>query len=296
MRPSPTCIRPPNGCLGYSMNGNQLRRLVNKAARDYAVQNRLPNYPSLNRREPTVLFIADQDRRVHGNFLNASYNVICGNPEWERRLHKPHQRRDALPVECRAEAMELDSCTSSDALLMNVFCHPGLFLHDPFVQLMGLPETADPSLVFGFKPRVPRHCSPGDATEVDLKVEDLLIEAKLTENDFKKKRAAAVERYRDFGSVFESTSLYAQDGCYLNYQLIRNVLAAYHLGARFRLICDARRDDLIDAACNVLSAVRAPDPRANCGIITWQEIAHCAPETLQAFLSDKYGIASSHSV
>lgn len=278
------------------MNGNQLRQLVNRAARAYADQNRVPHYLSRNKKEPTVLFLADQDMRLHGNFLNASYDAICGNPEWERRLHKPHPRRDALPKERRKKAMELDSCTSSDALLMNVFCYPGLFLHDPFVQLMGLPKMAEPSLVFGFNPEVPLHCSSTDATEVDVKVEDLLIEAKLTERDFTKKPAAAVERYRDFGSVFELASLCTEDGYYLNYQLIRNVLAAYHRCTRFRLICDARRDDLIGAACNVLSAVRAPDLRARCGIITWQEVAHCAPATLQAFLSDKYGIASSHSV
>lgn len=278
------------------MNGHQLRRLVIKAARAYADQNEVPHYFSCNKKEPTVLFLADQDPCSHGNFLNASYDVICGNPEWERRLHKRHPRSDALPKERREEAMELDSCTSSDALLMNVFCYPGLFLHAPFVQLMGLPKMAEPSLVFGFKARVPLHCSSTDATEVDLKVEDLLIEAKLTEAGFTKKPASAVERYRDFGSVFEPASLCTEGGDYLNYQLIRNVLAAYHRCTRFRLICDARRDDLIGAACNVLSAVRAPDLRARCGIITWQEVAHCAPATLQAFLSDKYGIASSHSV
>ena len=191
---------------------------------------------------------------------NASYDVICGNPEWARRLHKPHPRRTALPAERRTEAMELDSCTSSDALLMNVFCYPGLFLHDPFVRLMGLPATAEPALVFGFKPGVPLRCSLIDATEVDLKVKDVLIEAKLTEKDFTRKRADAVARYCGFGSVFESAGLYTQDGYYLHYQLIRNVLAAYRLGSRFRLICDARRDDLIDAACNVLSAGRPPRP------------------------------------
>ncbi len=278
------------------MNGSQLRRLVNRAARAYAEQNQVPHYLSCNKKEPTVLFCADQDLRLHGNFLNASYDVICGNPEWKRRLHKPHPRRNALPKECRTEAMELDSCTSSDALLMNVFCYPGLFRHDPFVQLMGLSKTADPSLDFGFRARVPLHCSRSDRTEVDLQIEDLLIEAKLTEAGFTKKRAAAVERYRDFGTVFEPASLCTEGGYYLNYQLIRNVLATYNLGARFRLICDARRDDLISAARNVLSAVRAPDLRAKCGIITWQKVAHCAPSTLQAFLSDKYGITSSHSV
>ena len=199
----------------------------------------------------------------------------------------PNPRREALPAERHTEAMELDSCTSSDALLMNVFCYPGLFLHDSFVRLMGLPKMAEPSLVFGFRPGVPLRGSRIDSTEVDLKVEDLLIEAKLTEKDFTKKRADAVERYRDFGSVFESARLHTRDGYYLNYQLIRNVLAAYHLGARFTLICDARRDDLIDAACSVLSAVRAPDLLAKCGIVTWQEVARCAPEPLQTFLFRK---------
>ena len=93
MRPSPSCIRTPNVCLGYSMDGHQLRRLVNKAAKAYADQYRLPHYLSCNQTEPTVLFFADQDPRLHGNFLNASYDVICGNPEWERRLRKPHPRK-----------------------------------------------------------------------------------------------------------------------------------------------------------------------------------------------------------
>ena len=278
------------------MDGNELRRLVNKAAKTYADQYRLPHYLSRNQTEPTVLFFRDQDASLHGNFLSASYDVICGNPEWARRLHKPHPRRTALPEERRTDAMELDSCTSSDALLMNVFCYPGLFLHDPFVRLMGLPPTSEPHLVYGFKPGVPLHFSRTDATEVDLKVQDLLIEAKLTEKDFTKKRAAAVERYRDFGSVFESSSLPTQDGYYLNYQLIRNVLAAYHLGTRFRLICDARRNDLVDAANSILSAIRFSNLRAMCGIVTWQEVARCAPEALGSFLLDKYDIAPSDSM
>ena len=280
------------------MDGNKLRRLVNKAAKTYADQYRLPHYLSLSRNqtEATVLFLPDQDALLHGNFLDASYGAICGNPEWARRLHKPHPRRTTLPAERRAEAMELDSCTSSDALLMNVFCYPGLLLHDPFVQPMGLPSTAEPDLVFGFKPRVPLRCSRTDATEVDLKIEDLLIEAKLTEKDFTRKRPDVVERYRDFGSVFESSSLRVQAGLYLHYQLIRNVLAAYHLGFQFRLICDARRDDLIEATRTVLSAIRFPDLRAKCGIVTWQEVARCAPEALGAFLLDKYNIVPSDSM
>ena len=225
------------------MDRNELRRLVNKAAKTYADRYRLPHYLSRSQTEPTVLFSPDQDALLHGNFLNASYDAICSNPEWALRLYKPHSRRRALPAEHCAKAMEFDSCTSSYALLMNVFGYPGLFLHDPFVRLMGLPATAEPDLVFGFETRVPLRRSGTDATEVDLKIEDMLIEAKLTENDFIKKRSDVVERWRDSGYVFESSSLPTQDGHYLQYQLIRNVLAAYHLVFRFRLICDARRYD-----------------------------------------------------
>ena len=108
------------------MDGTQLRRLVNKAAKTYAARYRLPHYLSLNRTEPTVLFFRYQDALVHGNFLDASYRAICSNQGWARRLRKSHPRKTALPVKRRAEAMELDSCTSSDALLMNVFCYPGV--------------------------------------------------------------------------------------------------------------------------------------------------------------------------
>ena len=278
------------------MDGHELRRLVSKAAKLYADQHRLPHYLSLNQTDPTVLFQPDQGALVHGNFHNASYGAIRGNREWAQRLDKPHPRRTALPAGSRADAMELDSCNSSDALLMNVFRYPGLFGYDPFVRLMGLKATDEPDLVYGFKPGVPLGRSRTDATEVDLKIEDMLIEAKLTENDFTSKRSDAVERYPDFGTVFESSSLHMQDGNYLHYQLIRNVLAAYHLGFRFRVICDARRCDLIQAARTVLSAIRCPILREKCGIVTWQGIARCVPEELGAFLRDKYDIAPSDSM
>ena len=282
------------------MDGNELRRLVNKSAKSYADQYRLPHYLSRNEAEPTVLFFPyqdDQDASRHGNFLNTSYDAICGNPEWARRLQKPHPRRTALPAERYAEAMELDSCTSSDALLMNVFFYSHRFRCDPFIRLMGLPATAgtEPERVFGFKPGVPLRHSRTDATEADLKIEGILIEAKLTENDFTRKCRDIVECYRDFGSVFEPASLPTQDGHYLHYQLIRNVLAAYYLDTRFMLICDARRCDLIEAARTVLCAIRCPNLRARCDIITWQEVARCAPKALGAFLRDKYDIASSGS-
>ena len=275
------------------MDGDELRRLISRAARTYADQRQLPHSLSLNRIEPTVLFQPHKDGLRHGNFHDASYCAIRGNREWARRLRKPHPRRTALPEECRVEAMELDSCTSSDSLLMNVFCYPDLFQHVSFARLMGIVAMAKPDLVFGFKPGVPLSRSGPDATEVDLKIEDVLIEAKLAERDFTQKPCYAVERYSDFRRVFEPSSLKTQDGHYLHYQLIRNVLAAYHLDSRLMLICDARRCDLIEATRTVLSAIRCPNLHEKCGIVTWQEIARCAPEGLRSFLRDKYNIVPS---
>ena len=277
------------------MNERELRQLIIEAAKRYADSHNLPYYLSLGQTNPVVLFLPSQEPLRHGNFLDASYRAICGNPEWARRLQKAHTQRLALPEERRAEAMELDSCTSSDALLMNVFCYPGVFQHGPLVQLLGLSTAAEPRLGFGFNPGVPRRDSGRD-TEVDLKVEDLLIEAKLTETGFTDKRIEVVERYCDFQAVFEPSTLPMLDGQYRHYQLLRNVLAAHHLGFRFRLICDERRDDLIDAVSCIVSAVRDPELRARCGVVTWQEVARCVPEALQSFLLDKYGIAPSDSV
>src|SRR5882757_6363829 len=53
--------------------------------------------------------------------------IFCAISAWLRRLAKPH----TAPRRSRARKdwqwMELDSANSSDALLMNIFCHPGVF-------------------------------------------------------------------------------------------------------------------------------------------------------------------------
>jgi hypothetical protein len=78
--------------------------------------------------------------------------------------------------------MELDSCTSSDALLMNIFCHPSVSRDDRVRALLGAEPGLSPC--FGYKARVPLANGRFDRTEVNLRVGDLLIEAKLTESDF----------------------------------------------------------------------------------------------------------------
>src|SRR5204863_6204703 len=120
---------------------------------------------------------------------------------------------------------ELDSCMSSDALLMNVFCHPRTLRSASVRSMLGVEAYDAPS--FGFPARVPLAAGRTDRTEVDMKVGGLLVEAKLTESDFQTKAAEIVESYRDFEEVFEHRSLPRARGEYASYQLIRNVLAAH---------------------------------------------------------------------
>ena len=151
--------------------------------------------------EPVVVFSPDQTAGAtrHGNFFDPAYKAILKRPEWMRRLKKAHTGRRTLP---RAERpwCELDSSTSSDALLMNVFCTPGV-LESPLVRsVLGVEDGAD--AVFGWKARVPLKNGRTDTTEVDLRWGSLLVEAKLTETDFQTRAAAVMEGYRDFEEVF----------------------------------------------------------------------------------------------
>ena len=64
----------------------------------------------------------------HGNFVEASYKRILARPAWAARLTKAHSgKRQARPMgvdEVTRAWGELDAATSSDALLMNIFCYP----------------------------------------------------------------------------------------------------------------------------------------------------------------------------
>ncbi len=96
---------------------------------------------------------------------------------------------------------ELDSCMSSDALLMNVFCTPGVAESAAVRGMLGVDAAEVP--VFGWKARVPLASGKFDRTEVDMRWGDLLVEAKLTERDFQTRRAEVLEAYRDFDEVFD---------------------------------------------------------------------------------------------
>ena len=103
-----------------------LRHELSHRAEQYAVKHELPHCLSYGR-SPTVCFECYGDSQ-HGNFLPATYKAILRNPNWRRRLRKVHsQGRKSLPRFDNGIRRELDACTSSDALLMNIFCSPGVF-------------------------------------------------------------------------------------------------------------------------------------------------------------------------
>src|SRR4051812_1258421 len=180
----------------------------------------------------------------HGNFHSTSYKAILKNPAWSCRFDKVHSQKKSLPAPEHGRWKELDSCNSSDALLMNVFCYPHVLDSVAVRALLNLDDAAAPE--FGVKARVPLRCGKFDRTEVDMRVGDLLVEAKLTESDFQTKREELVERYRDLHEVFDVRMLPRSEKGVRGYQLIRNVLAAYATKQRFCVILDKRRPDLIE--------------------------------------------------
>jgi hypothetical protein len=283
---------------------------------------------------PVIVYAPEEDR--HGNFFDAAYQAILAHPQWLRRFDKVHaQAARALPrpqPDPGRRWRELDSSMSSDALLMNIFCAPGVARSSPVCHGLGIEAAADP--IFGWKARVPLANGRYDRTEVDLRLGSLLIEAKLTETDFQSRAAAIVESYRDFDAVFDRDRLprvaiatsrrqrasefpenFSQEreselgdpelfsaadamvyppgeAGYASYQLIRNVLAAHAADACFCVLADARRPDLREAWFQVMAAVKSASLRVRLKILTWQELAAWLPAGLQTFLDVKYGIVA----
>lgn len=235
---------------------------------------------------PVVVYEPEIDR--HGNFHSVSYQQILRNENWRKRLEKVHtSARTALPKTDR-KWRELDSCNSSDALLMNVFCHPGILEDSRLSWLLGLETISPPE--FGVRARVPLMEGKFDRTEVDMRIGDLLVESKLTEADFQSKAKTTLETYRDFREVFHRRDLPQSEEKYNGYQLIRNVLAAFAMEVSFCVICDARRPDLIEQWYAVMRCIKIAELRVRCKVLTWQELSEALPDDLQSFLGEKYGI------
>lgn len=231
----------------------------------------------------------------HGNFIEASYRRIAANPQWRKRLQKAHsskrQARRSGPDEEIRSWRELDSATSSDALLMNIFCYPRLLAGTKLPALLGVDQGQIPE--FGYHPRILLERSLTDRTEIDMRLGSLLVEAKLTEADFQTAPMRLLDRYPDFNIVFDRDALEVTGAGVRSYQLIRGILAAHAEGATFCLMCDGRRPDLIEAWYGILLAVRSYELRTRLRLLTWQEIAGALPLSLRTFLAEKYGIEAT---
>ena len=312
-----------NHKLQNPWSASLLRRDLNARAQHLATTGHLLHEQTTGR-EPSIIFGRDDQAR-HGNFHPASYAAISSNPEWQRRLTKVHTAHRRSRARADWPWMELDCANSSDALLMNIFCHPQVFngatLAPAVATLLGVEPTTHP--IFGIRPGVPLRNGLKDRTEIDLQLNNLFVEAKLTETSFQTAKPSLIERYRDLETVFDPDRL-PRKLLYLSashppvedfsqiedvappepsnstpkpsrtlidgYQLIRNVLAAYASEASFCVLSDARRHDLIETWYTVLSAVHRPTFAARLKLLTWQELATHLPPDLQHFLDTKYGI------
>lgn len=236
---------------------------------------------------PSIIFGRDNDGR-HGNFHPDAYRRICTNREWSKRLEKVHTASKRSRVRADWQWKELDCANSSDALLMNIVCHPEVMSSARARAMLGVESNASPE--FGFKPRTPLQGSKRDNTEIDMKFGELLVEAKLTESDFQWAKPRLIFRYRDLEEVFDLSLLPVRNGTQGGYQLIRGTLAAYATGCSFCVFCDSRRPDLVESWYRVMRAVCPCELRCRLKLLTWQELASFLPEDLQEFLAAKYGI------
>jgi hypothetical protein len=279
----------PHACRyagAMSTEASALRLDLRRLALTYAKTTNLSYYESLGETDPVVLFRSGDDR--HGNFIDATYRVIQDNPALRKRLDKRHTQAQALPQQFQGDARELDSSNSSDALLMNIFCHPEIG-NSRVREVLGLDQWTAPA--FGVRFRVAGETGPA-VTELDMTFStELAVEAKLTERKFQQASVELIMRYHALRDVFAVDSLPRCRKGFESYQLIRSVLAVHERGGRFIVLYDQRRPDLLKLWEAVAHAIRIPALRERCSALTWQEISAAVPEALQQFLVEKYGIA-----
>ena len=240
-------------------------------------------------RVPSVLYAGD-DAGSHGNFVPASYRRILADPAWAARLNKAYTGSAQLPRAADRRRAELECAVSSDALLMNVFCYPGVLRRKAVCASLGVEEGFRPA--FGVRAQLPMRGGEIDRTEFDMQVGDLWVEAKLTEGGFGRAALERLLRYAGVEQCFDMEELPTGGAHILGYQLIRGLLAALQQEGRYLVLLDARRADLEEICFRVLRAVRSAEARSRFRMVTWQELAGALPATLQTFLGDKYGIVA----
>lgn len=201
-------MTPLDWHLSSGAYASQLRHELCLRNRAYAGNRAHPHAHVESYGDPPVIVYAPENGR-HGNFFDPAYAAIAARPDWLRCFDKIHaQAARSLPRLADHPAYrwrELDSSMSSDALLMNVFCAPGVVESTSLRHALGVEDDAVP--IFGWKARVPLASGRFDRTEVDMRLGSLLVESKLTESDFQTRACTLVESYRDFDFVFDPAQL-----------------------------------------------------------------------------------------
>ncbi len=253
------------------MKANTLKEDLWQAAKNYADKK---NFPIDESHKSTIIFKSLKD-----NFHPDSYKNIIKNPKWEERTLKSHQNVTGVK--------EMQSSNSSDALLMNIFCHPDIGQWKGVRNLIG--GQLD-TINFGIPGNVHINGGQIDKTEIDMELTGLFCEAKLTESDFTKKEKDIVERYDNLNDIFHKEELHRIGENYCNYQIIRNLLAAFQYGKKHMLLCDERRPDLVRKYMQTVTCLKAIHNRKKCRVVFWQEIVDACGATLRDWIAEKYGM------
>lgn len=223
--------------------------------------------------ESSILF-----DNIEDNFCKASYENIKSHSSWYERTKKLHSHFND-------GTLEMQSSNSSDAILMNIFCHPKFNTWKGVNELLGI--QSDEQQVFGWNPFFENE-NPEHRTEIDLKIGNHIFESKLTESTFTSKSIPIVENYKDFTTVFDSTLLERSNNEYKHYQLIRNILAAYKYDFYFSILVDSTRIDLIKELLDVVIAIKDPNLRKRINFFTWQEVVNSCGKEIKDYIKNKY--------
>jgi hypothetical protein len=252
------------------MNSDMLRHNLKKCALAFARRRRI----SVDDTHSSAVIFYNSN-----NFHPDSYTNIAKNRDWIARTMKPHQNVPGV--------REMQSSNSSDALLMNIFCHPSIHKWTGVKKLL---ENDLESIIFGFPGKVRFGNGQTDTTEIDMALSDVFCEAKLTEPDFTQKSPSVVERYDGLHETFYVEVLPRAGDDYDNYQIIRNLLASKEHNRKHILFCDERRPDLVRRYMTTVSCLRDVQRRMKCRVIFWQEIVAACGNSLREWIEEKYGL------
>ncbi len=254
------------------MNYNKkLKERIKSNAKRVTLENN--NFSGIER-ESAYIF-----DNIKMNFNRKSFDNINQNNNWRTRLEKRHSHFDD-------GTLEMQSSNSSDALLMNIFCYPKISVWLGPSKLLGVDFNND--IIFGWNPLFENE-DTGQKTEIDLKIGNIIFEAKLTESSFTAKDIHTIRKYPGFYEVFDESNLTrGKNNLIKNYQLIRNVLTIYKYGYNFKLLIDEARIDLIHAFYNTINAIKLFELRKRIDFITWQELVKTCGKELKEYIYMKY--------